>query len=178
MKSQSRKGIENKISIDYGLTDYYKFYMSKHAPKFGHITSQDYNTIISEFNLMLVEMIVTEGLDFIIPHQLGIIGVRKYKPVVKLSEHGNLINKLPVNPIETARLWDENPEAKEKKIYIRYTNKHSDGYVFSLYYFRTKAKFKNKDAYYMVYKRSLKRKLAKNIKEKVIDAFLISNIKK
>lgn len=177
MISQSRKGIENKITIHYGMTDYYKFYIDRYSKKFGDIPAQSYNTIVTEFNLMLAEMIVTEGLDFTIPFQLGIIGVRKYKPTVKLSESGSLINKLPVNPLETAKLWDSNPEAREKRIYIRYTNKHSDGYVFSLYYFKNKAKFKNKEGYSMIHKRGLKRKLSKNIKEKVIDAFLISNIK-
>jgi hypothetical protein len=75
--------------------------------------------------------------------------------------------------METRKLWDTNAEAKEKKVYVRFTNRHSDGFVFSLFFFKRTAKFKNKKAYSISYKRSLKRTFSTNIQNKVIDAFII-----
>lgn len=168
----SRGGIENKIKIHYGTADYYKFYKEKYSKKYTEVSRKQYNDIISDANQLIADMITQEGIDFKIPFQLGVLGVRKYKPKVSLSEDGHLINKLPVNPIETRKLWDTNPEAEAKKIYIRYVNKHTNGYVFTLYYFKNKAMYKNKKAYVLIGKRSLKRALAKSIKDKLIDAFI------
>lgn len=173
MIDTSRKGVENVIKIHYGMTDYLKFYNKKYGARYGKLSKAKYNEIISEANNLIGKMITDEGADFNLPFQLGTIGIRKYKPRVQLSVNGELINKLPVNPMETRKLWDSNPEAKEKNIYVRYTNKHSNGFVFSLFYFKKKAIFKNKNAYVLICKRGLKRRLAKNIKDKVIDAFLI-----
>lgn len=165
----------NKIPLHYGMEDYYKFYVDKYVKQKGHseLTGLKYSQIVSDANSMIMDSIIEKGQDFVIPHQLGILGIRKYKPKLQITENGKVINKLPINPMETAKLWDSNPEAKEKKIYVRYTNKHTDGYVFSLYYFKNKAKFKNKKAYTITCKRGIKRQFAKNIKDKVIDAFIM-----
>jgi hypothetical protein len=165
----------NKIPIHYGMEDYYKFYVKKYVKLkgFSSITSKIYNTIVSDANKMIMDSIIEEGKDFNIPFQLGILGVRKYKPKLQITSNNKIINNLPINPFETSKLWESNPEAKEKKVYVRYTNKHTDGYVFSLYYFKHKAKFKNKKAYSLITKRGIKRQLSKNIQDKVIDAFIM-----
>jgi hypothetical protein len=170
----SRKGIKNKINIDFGISDYFKFYKKKYK---SAISSQKYNKIISEYNTLVSELITDEQFEFNIPFQLGTLCVRKIKPKLYLGENGTVINKLPINPIETFKLWESNPEAKARKIYVRYMNKHSNGYMFSLYYVKGKAKFKNKQAYTISCKRSMKRRLSKNIKEGSIDAYLINNYK-
>lgn len=170
----SRKGIKNKVKIDYGITDYYRFYKKKYK---SNIDSKKYNTIISEYNQALADLITDEQYEFNIPFQIGTICIRKTKPKLHLCKNGTVINKLPINPIETSRLWESNPEAKAKKIYVRYTNKHSEGYMFSIYFVKSKAKFKNKQAYTITAKRSLKRKLSNNIKEGTVDAYLINNYK-
>lgn len=167
----------NKILTHYGNPDYYKFYKSKYI-KSGNelfiISNSLYNQILSEFNQIIVETILDKGMEFKLPYNLGNIGIRKYKPVFRLDKNGNIIkNGLPINPIETKKLWDANPEAKEKRMFIRYTNKHSDGFVFKISYFKKKARFKNKSVYNFSFKRSFKRMLSFRVKEKSIDAFLI-----
>lgn len=170
----SRKGKKNKITIDYGIADYYKYYKKKYK---SEISSAKYNTIVSEFNQAIANLITDEQFEFNIPFNLGILCVRKTKPKLQVNENGTVINKLPINPVETAKLWASNPEAKERKIYVRYTNKHSNGYMFSLYFVKGKARFKNKQAYTLTCKRSLKRRLSQNIKEGTVDAYLINNYK-
>lgn len=171
----SRKGIKNKIQCDYGMNNYYSFYKKKYKKEhdFNKIDVKLYTKIINEFNKELFNHIVEKTLDLELPFSLGTIAIRKIKPKLTLGKNGKLINQLPINPIETKKLWDQNEEAKNKKIYIRYSNKHSDGYLFVIKYLKEKAKYKNKKAYFIQPKRNLKRTLSYNIKNKTIDAFEI-----
>ena len=98
--------------------------------------------------------------------------LRKVKTEVKIDEDGNIINKLPVNWKETNKLWKENPAAKEKGIKIRYTNEHTNGYTFKIFYLRSKANYNNKSMYQMQFNRDMKRTLSKSIFQGKIDAFL------
>jgi hypothetical protein len=175
MKTTSRKDKKNYITSDYGMADYYNFYSKKYKKdtEINNISAIKYNQIIGDFNKKIAEDIIEKTKDLELPFQLGTIGVRKYKPKVQLQTDNTLINYMPVNPLATAKLWDENPEAKEKKVYIRYTNKHSSGFVFKLKYFKQKAKYKNKKIYFIKMKRTVTRPLAKNIKQGIVDAFLI-----
>jgi hypothetical protein len=171
----SRKGKPNKNHSDYGMADYYKFYSKKYHPlgKQYEVNNILFNEIVSEYNTKIAEFITDDVMDFIIPFQLGVLGVRKYKPSFSIDKSGKILNRLPVNPIETAKLWEKDPQAKANKTFVRYTNKHSNGYVFSIYYFRGKAKFKNKQIYVLTPKRTLKRRVSRNVKENLIDAFLL-----
>lgn len=177
----SRKGIKNKVKVHYGMNDYYKHYISSYRSKDisdennpYYISSQQYNKIITEFNSNIINLILEDQYDFKIPYQLGMIGIRKFKPILKLDEKGNLINKLPVNPRATRELWDSDPESKKKKVFVRYTNKHSDGYVFTIRYYKNKhAKYKNKTIYKFDMVRNVTNELAKRIKRGSIDAYLL-----
>lgn len=177
----SRKGRKNRIKVHFGMKDYYNHYISGYRSKDikdednpYFITSQEYNKIITEFNNGIVDLILEEQYDFKIPFHLGLIGIRKFKPKLGLDSNGNLINKLPVNPRATRELWDSDPVAKEKKIFVRYTNKHSDGYVFTIHYYKKyKAKFKNKSVYKFDPVRRFTNELTKKIKQGMIDAYLL-----
>lgn len=174
MYSISRKGKPNNLRIDYGMSDYYKFYKSKYMDNEEfNISSKEYNEIVSDYNLGIKDLILNDNFDFKIPFNMGILGLRKYKPNIKIKDNKIVTNNLPINPRETRKLWDSNPEAKSKKIYIRYTNKHSDGYVFTVHYFRSTARFKNKTAYKITLKREFKRKVSERAIEKSIDAFIL-----
>jgi hypothetical protein len=165
----SRKGCKNRVRIDYGMKDYYNFYKNKYDNEINYSIFKD---IVGEFNKKVAENITDKIIDFTLPFKMGVIGVRKYLPKVKF-ENNLIINKYPINPIETAKLWEKDPTAKEKKVYVRFLNKHTNGYVFTIHYFKYKAKFKNKVVYMLHPKREVKRRIARNIKEKVIDAFVL-----
>ena len=177
----SRKGVKNKVKIDYGLADYYDHYLNEHYDDAVDdninpyiITSQQYSKIVSEFNDMIRESILEDRYDFKLPYNMGMIAIRKFKPELKLDKEGKLINKLPVNARATRELWDSNPEAKEKKIFVRYMNKHSNGYTFVIHYYKKyKAKYKNKSVYKFTPVRRFKVDLAKRIKNNLIDAYLL-----
>lgn len=177
----SRKGIKNKIKIHYGINDYYKFYLSNF--KFNKLSDKEnpfivskkiYSDVINDYHEMLRDEIINNQFDFNIPFDLGMIGIRKFKPKVGLDEKGNLINRLPVNPRATRLLWDKDPEAKAKKVLVRYTNKHTNGYVFTIHYFKKyKARFKNKTLYSFETVRDFKQQLKKQASLGIIDAYLL-----
>lgn len=181
----SRKGLKNKLQVDYGLPDYYKFYKSRYmdvdrsavglSQKQYDVSRKEYHAIICEFNLEIRRLIVDEAYDFRMPFNIGIIGLRKYKPNIKIIDGKIVTNNFPINPRETRKLWDSNPEAKEKKMYVRYTNKHSDGYVFTIHHFRNSAKFKNKTFYRFEFLRHFQREVSNRAKEKSIDAFILKS---
>ena len=177
----SRKGKPNKIKVHYGIRDYYNHYISNFKTKqidddknpylISHIL---YSKIVSDFNSQIKDLIAEERYEFKIPNDLGMIAVRKFKPKVGLDKDGNLINKLPVNPRATRELWDSNPEAKKNKVFIRYTNKHSEGFVFTIHYYKKfKAKFKNKSLYKFEFVRGFKNKVSELAQKGLIDAYLL-----
>lgn len=181
MIDNSRKGTKNKIKIHYGINDFYKYYISCFKTKQINdsknpfiVDKKVYTSIIEEYHDMIKEEIITNRLDYEIPFDLGMLGVRKFKPKLGIDENGKLINKLPVNPRATVELWKINPEAKAKKILVRYTNKHTNGYVFTIHYFKKyKAKFKNKTLYSFETVRGFKQKLNKKAELGIIDAYLL-----
>lgn len=184
MYNTSRKGIKNKNKADYGIPDYYKYYKSRYMDNDNsrsfltqadyNVSKTEYNSIISEFNTEIKRLIIDESYDYKLPVNMGIIGLRKYKPKIKIEDGKITTNKLPINPRATRALWDENPEAKEKKIYIRYTNKHTDGYVFTVKHFRSSARFKNKTIYKFEFLRPFCREVSERAKENSIDAFILN----
>jgi len=181
MIDNSRKGIKNKIKIHYGIREYYEYYISCFKTKQLDnnknpflVNNKQFSQIIFDYHNMIKEEIINSQYDFEIPYDLGMIGIRKFKPKVGLDINGNLINRLPVNPRATRELWDTNPEAKAKKVLIRYTNKHSNGYVFTIHYFKKyKAKFKNKTLYSFETVRDFKKQLNKKASLGLMDAYLL-----
>lgn len=177
----SRKGVANKIKIHFGIRDYFNYYSSNykssHVKKESNpylISQQLYSEIVSDYNSQIKDKIVEDRYEYKIPYDLGMIALRKFKPKIGLDKDGNLINKLPVNPRATRELWDANPDAKANKVFVRYTNKHSDGYVFTIHYYKKyKAKFKNKTLYDFQFVREFKNHVSKMAQKGLIDAYLL-----
>jgi hypothetical protein len=160
----------HRIKADFGSGDYYKHF----ATTTGHdeIGRAIFGEVMRKFNDHVRGRISTKGAEYFMPCRTGKIELRKIKTEVKIDEDGNVINNLPPNWKATRELWDENPAAKEKKIKIRYTNEHTDGHTFRIFYKRSKANFKNKTIYKMRFNRTMKRQLSKAIFAGKIDAFL------
>ena len=168
---ESKEDIRNhKVKSDYGSADYYKHFIKTND--MDHIPRSLFGKVLREFNDHVRDRISTKGAEYIMPCRIGKIQLRKVKTEVKLSEDGSIINNLPINWKETRRLWSENPKAKEKKTKIRFTNEHTDGYTFRIFFRKSKANFKNKSIYRMQFNREMKRQLSKSIFAGKIDAFL------
>lgn len=159
----------HRVKTDYGSGDFYKHFVKETGSK---LTRAKFGEILREFNTHVRDRISTKGAEYIMPNRIGKIELRKVKTEVKIAEDGSIINNLPVNWQETRKLWAENEKAKDKKIKIRYTNEHTDGHTFRIYYRKSKANFRNKSIYKMQFNRDMKRQLSKSIFAGKIDAFL------
>jgi hypothetical protein len=168
MKEEDKRN--HKINSDYGLSDYYRFYKKKYKNK--KVNRLVYNSMINEFNKYVRDRISYKGDGYVFPFKMGKMELRKVKTVVKISEDGTIVNKLPVNWKDTKELWKESPAAKENQIKVRYTNEHTGGYAFRISYLRARANYKNKSIYQMQFNRQLKRTLSESIFAGKIDAFL------
>lgn len=165
--SESRN---HKVKTDFGTGDYYRFFKKKHDA--GHISRYVFGKILREFNEHVSDSISKKGSEYTFPSKIGKIVLRKVKTEVTLDDDGNIINNLPTNWKATRELWKENPAAKERKVQIKFTNEHTDGYTFRIVYLRSKANYKNKSVYKLQFNRDMKRNLSESIFGGKIDAFL------
>ncbi len=160
----------HRVKCDFGTGDYYKHFIKETG--LTHISRFLFGEILKEFNGHVRDRISTKGAEYIMPNRTGKIELRKIKTEVKFGDDGKIINNLPVNWKATRELWAENESAKKKKTKIRYTNEHTDGHTFRIFYKTSKANFKNKSIYKMQFNRTMKRRLSESIFAGKIDAFL------
>ena len=171
IKEDKRK---HRIKTDFGNYDYYKYFVANcsNYDCNKEMSRATFGQIIKEFNTHVRDRISTKGAEYTFPFRIGKLELRKLKTEVKIDEDGKIINNLPVNWRETRRLWGENEQARKNNTKIRYTNEHTEGYTFRIFYKTSKANFKNKSIYKMKVNRTLKRQLSKSIFAGRIDAFL------
>jgi len=164
----------HRIKTDYGNYDYYKHFVDNRSSDADCelVSRATFGQIIKEFNGHVRDRISTKGAEYIMPCRIGKVELRKMQTEVKIDDDGNIINNLPVNWRETRKLWAESDKAREKKTKIRYTNEHTGGYTFRIFYRTSKANFKNKSIYKLKFNRTMKRQLSTSIFAGKIDAFL------
>lgn len=160
----------HRVKADFGSGDFYKHFCKETG--IDELSRVTFGEILREFNNHVRDRISTKGAEYFFPSKVGKVELRKVKSEVKIDEDGNIINNLPINWKATRELWAENEKAREKKTKIRYTNEHTDGHTFRIFYKRSKANFKNKSIYKMRFNRDLKRQLSRSIFAGRIDAFL------
>lgn len=161
---------KHRIKADYGANHYYRFFKKNYG---DIVDRKTYGLILKEFNSHVRDKISKKGSFYTLPCRLGVLEVRKFKREIKINEDNTIENKLPTNWKETKKLWRENPEAKKKRIKIRFTNEHTNGYSFRIQYLRSRANYKNKSIYKMRMNRIMKRTFSESIfKGRIIDAFL------
>ncbi len=159
---------KNNIQSDYGMKDYYKHYMEKYPD--SKVTRAKYNKIISIINKELIEMMLNDGLEYKLPYINATLTIRKdkRKPMIK---NGKVINPSPVDWVKTKKLWEEDPDTKEKKVLVRYTNSHTSGFVFRIYLKKFGAAIKNRSYYKFKPSRNFQRALGARIKDDNKDKF-------
>ena len=173
MKSRSSR----KIPIDYSIKDYYNFYKKKYN---SNILQGKYSKIISEFNKELINLIIEENLEYKMPYLGFTFSIRKDKRVPTIK-NGRLYNTNPVDWPTTKKLWEEDEEAKDRKLLVRYLNNHSSGYVYRVFCKKFTSKMKNKSLYKFKTNRFFQRSLSKRIKDEnkdKFDCYLLYNKKK
>lgn len=161
---------QHRVKSDFGSADYYNYFLAQTG--IDNISRTIFGDIIKEFNSHIRDRISKKGVEYVMPCGIGKIELRKVKCEVKFDENNNLINNLPINWKETRKLWAESQSAYDKKTKIRYTNEHTGGYTFRIFYRKSKAQFKNKSVYRLNFNREMKRQLSTSIFAGRIDAFL------
>lgn len=159
---------KNRIKVDYGMPDYYNYFIRENTDI--TISKVKYNKIISEVNKGIIDLVLNEALEYKIPY-IGttlIIKKDKRKPTIK---DGKVVNTAPVDWVTTRKLWEELPETKEKKLLVRYSNKHTSGYVFRIYFKKFGSHLKNRSLYKFEASRYFKRALSARIKDDDKDKF-------
>jgi len=163
-----------KIPVEYGMKDYYKFYIKNYPYK---VSRKIYNEVISELHKFIVDEIIDKADDFMLPHRTGYITVVKIKKGVKLLADNTVINNSPPDWKSTNELWEKDPEAAEKKIIVRYKNTHTNGYVYTIKHTKYNAIFKNKNVSSFKAARDFNRGLAKRINDYTKDKYNAHEIK-
>lgn len=164
--------MSNKIQVDYGMPDFYKYYVENSKDP---VSRKDFNRIVSEFNKNIVDAIINKNLEFTPVNIQLTLCVRKSIRIPKIKD-GKLVNTAPIDYKTTKALWAKDPEAAEKKILIRYLNNHSSKNVFRIKIIKTGFAYTNKKFYKFKPCRSFQRDLAKRILDENKDNFDAYNL--
>lgn len=160
---------KERIKSDYNTKYFVDFIYKRLSKKYG-LTYPQVSKILSTYHKMAREDFA-KGEPIYFKNKLGNLQLYKEKRRVYYNDKGELVNELPINYRETFKLWENKPELKNKT-YIRYPNKHSDGFVFTTSYQISKANFKFKNVYTFQFNDTLKSMLHKNIMEGEVDAYI------
>jgi hypothetical protein len=152
---------EHKLKADYGMPDYYS-YFNKHSNV--KVSKTIYNKIITEFNLSIIDLMLNHNFIYYIPILNMDLIVKKDKRKPRLV-NGKLINNIPIDWQKTNQLWERDPEAKSKKLLVRYNNSHTSGFVFRLFLNKFRSTVKNKSLFKLKANRLFQRSLSKRIKD-------------
>lgn len=162
----------HKHKADYGISDYYKYYKKDVT---NPVDSKEYNKIITAFNTEIKTLIIESNLVYQLPYLGFEVILKKQKRIPRIVD-GKLINNIPPDWKATNELWDKDPEAKEKKLLVRYNNYHTSNYIYRLYFKKFKSKVKNKSLFKFQPNRAFKRQLSARIKDTtkgILNAYLL-----
>lgn len=170
MNQEELNNKRKRRKANYTSNHYTPYYSRRILKEFDNISKKDLNRAVAMYFELCREDLAL-GNKINLQNKLGNLYLKKEKREVYLDENGEIVNKLPINIRETAKLWREKPELKNKT-FVRYVNDHTENHLFSLHYEVGKAVFKNKSVYNFIFNRGLKSELSENIFDKKVDAFL------
>lgn len=153
-----------------GLAEFYEYYRDNNfgedKKSLFYVDPSEFGRVIKRFNELVSAEMIYEGKTFRMPFRMGKIFIRKTKKKISVKNN-KIVANLPVNWKETKQLWENKPEAKERKILIYYMNKHTDGYVMKVYYEKRTANYKNKSYYRFTFQRDNNREIKKAVESGV-----------
>ena len=157
---------KNKVFVDYGIKDIYKYYQDNAQHPLSH---KQFKKVWLDMIKIITDLIVYKNLEFSIPSRLGSLGIRKIKSKAIIKEDGTVLkNRLSRNYKACWEKWtrdypDKTPMeiAKIKnKRYIYYLNEHSDGYKVKWKWDKYTTTVKNQAYYSLAVLRDHKKKLS------------------
>lgn len=129
----------HKIKSDYGIADYFKYYQSKG----GKLDRMQFRKVLYTFNKNLYPVICSDGYEYKIPKRLGCLASFQKKSYVDIDKEGNLRTNRQIDWDSTLKLWEQYPELRGQKQYVRFENEK----IFSIKYTKKNANFRNKTIY-------------------------------
>lgn len=169
---KSKQTFKTDVGTTYCYHRYIKDYSTTKGPNDKkkkilknkyNITQKKFTDILKVINQKIRNEIITKNFEYKMPFRFGTISVVKFKnkPFVN-PDTDKIRNVNAVNWIATHKMWEDKPETKHKKV-IRYDNKHTDNYVFTIKYNKQKAKFGGYRVYDFYPTREFNRELANHI---------------
>lgn len=158
---------EFKITNSFGSYDVYKDMRKNKWYDIGRpVLEKEYYAIIEAMNTLFKEEIAC-GNDFVLPHGMGIICLKKIKNSVYLKD-GKVKATYPIDWNKTLHLWYEDIDAKNRKLLIRNTDIK---YSFKAVYNTRGVTFNNRGFFLFEPSRDLKLKIVNNMINDNIEAF-------
>lgn len=157
----------HKITNSYGVYDAYKNIRKHKWFNIGRpLLEKEFYAIIRKCNALMAENL-TQGKPITLPKRLGTLELRKVPKRIFL-EQGQYKTNLPVDWKSTRQLWEEDAEAAQDKILIRYELNE----IFKIIYNKHRAIYNNVSFIKFKPHRAVKQALVKEIYTGHIDAFL------
>ena len=157
----------HKVKNSLGVYDAYKWLRKNKWLDMEPISEHDFYAIIRAVNKTLAKSFLHLG-SIKLPLRMGEIILRKYHPSVTLHD-GKIKTNLPVDWDSTLQLWSEDKESYKKRTLIRLEEKE----VFKVLYDKSKALYNNKSFYTLELNRDIKLSLKKQLKNGLLDAFML-----
>lgn len=162
---------KEKIKSHINTPEQYKYYLENNCENkdsLFYLTKKEYTDFLKAFFDEVMEEMMFGNKEIVLPFKTGVVCIRKFPQKVRI-EDGKVINNLPVDYNATLALWERDAEAKANKKLVRHLNKNRMLYKFT--YYRSRARFKNKEYYWFKPTRTNKLKLKNAIKEGKIEVY-------
>lgn len=144
--------------MSYNIRDSYKLYKQEQD---NPVDIKAYVDISNEFMKFLIRKLFQKG-EVLIPERLGTLQIIGRKVKVRLED--GEIKGLAPNWVETKKLWEENPTAKENKQLVYHFNEDTNGVRYKFSWSKARVLVSNKTLYNLRLTRTNKRILAALIK--------------
>lgn len=120
-----------------------------------------YLLLAADYNKFLLDKVL-DGKEITLPSRMGTLSIVGRKQKIKFNDKGEIIGLAP-DWVKTKALWDNNPEAKEKKKRLFHTNSHTGNVRYKFLWSKKNVLVENKTLYSLRLTRTNKRAVHKKI---------------
>lgn len=145
---------------DYlNIRDSYKLYKASNT---NPVSISTYVSIVNGFMKFLIKKLLNKG-EIRLPERMGYIHIQGKEVNVRIED--GKIKGLSPDWAGTKKLWEENPEAKEKKQLVYHFNEETNGVRYKYNWKKSKVLVPNRSLYQLRMTRTNKRDLSALIKK-------------
>lgn len=124
-----------------------------------------YLGLAAEYNQFLIDKVL-EGKEVTLPSRMGTLSILGKKQQIKYDKEGKITGLAP-DWVETKKLWERDPVAKETKKLLYHTNDHTDNVRYKYLWSKKNVLVENKTLYSLRLTRTNKRAVHDKIVEGV-----------